>query len=67
MSLKNAALFAWIAMLMLTALQALDFIRDFSGFVGGAVAMLALLKSGIHLVASLSLAVFLYLFFKAQS
>jgi hypothetical protein len=37
------------------------------GFVRGAVAAIALLTSGIHLLASLSVAVFLYVFHEAQS
>src|ERR1035437_7560193 len=53
MALKNAAFFAWIGMTLLTVLLAAGFIRDFSAFLSGAVAAMALLKSGIHLLASL--------------
>jgi hypothetical protein len=67
MTLRNAALFALIGMILLTVLLAAGFIRDVLGFVRGAVAVIALLKSGIHLLASLSLAVFLYVFHEAQS
>ena len=67
MTLKNAALFALIGMTLLTVLLAAGFIRDFSAFLSGAVAAMALLESGIHLLASLSVAVFLYVFYKAQS
>jgi hypothetical protein len=67
MSLKSAAFFALIGTVLLTVLLAVGFIRDFSAFLAGAVAALALLKSGIHLLASLSVAVFLYVFYKAQS
>lgn len=67
MSLKNAALFASIGMILLTVLLAAGFIRDVSAFLGGAIAALALLKSGIELLASLSAAVFLYVFHKTQS
>jgi hypothetical protein len=66
MALKHAALFALIGMTLLTVLLAAGFIRDFSAFLSGAVAAMALLKSGIHLLASLSVAVFLYVFHKAQ-
>jgi hypothetical protein len=67
MSLKNAALFALIGMILLTVLLAAGFIRDLSAFAGGGVALITLLTSGIHLLASLSVAVFLYVFHKAQS
>jgi hypothetical protein len=67
MSLKNAALFALIGMTLLTVLLAVGFIRDFSAFLAGAIAAMALLISLIHLLASLGVAVFLYVFYKAQS
>jgi hypothetical protein len=67
MSLKSAALFALIGMILLTVLLAAGFIRDLSAFASGAVAMITLLTSGIHLLASLSVAVFLFVFHKAQS
>ena len=67
MSLKNAALFALIGMILLTILQAAIFIRDFLAVLSGAVAVMELLKSGIYLLASLSVTVFLYVFHKAQS
>jgi hypothetical protein len=67
MTLKNAAFFALIGMILLTVLLAVVFIRDFSGVLSGAVAAMALLESAIRLLASLSLAVFLCVFHKAQS
>jgi tetrahydromethanopterin S-methyltransferase subunit D len=67
MTLKNAALFAMTGMMLLTVLLAAGFIRDLLGFVGGAVAVIALLTSGIHLLAGLSAAVFLYVFHKTQA
>ena len=54
-------------MIQLPVLLAAGFIRDVLGFVRGAVAAIALLTSGIHLLASLSVAVFLYVFHEAQS
>lgn len=66
MRLKNAALFALIGMILLTVLLAAGFIRDLLSFVRGAVAAITLLTSGIHLLASLSVAVFLYVFHKSQ-
>ena len=67
MTLKSAAFFASIGMTLLTVLLALGFIRDLSSFLAGAIAALALLISLIHFLASLSVAVFLYVFCKAQS
>jgi hypothetical protein len=67
MSLKSAAFIALIGMTLLTVLLAMGFIRDFSGLMAGAVAAMALLISLIHLLASLSVTVFLYVFYKAQS
>ncbi len=66
-SLKNAALFALIGMVLLTVLIAFDFIRDFSGFLGGVVAVVVVLKSGVYLLAGVSVAVFLCVFHKGQS
>ena len=67
MTLKSAALFALIGMALLTVLLVLGFIRDLSGFLAGAIAAMALLISLIHLLASLSVSIFLYVFYKAQS
>ena len=67
MTLKNAAFLALIGMVLLTVLLAAGFIRDLSGFIGGAVAAVALLTSGIHSFANLSVTVFLYVFYRAQS
>jgi hypothetical protein len=66
MSLKSAALFALIGMALLTVLLALGFIRDVSSLMSGAIAAATVLVSLIHLLASLSLAVFLYVFYKGQ-
>ena len=67
MTVKSAAFFALIGMILLTVLLALGFIRDISAFTAGAIAAMALLTSLIHLLASLSVAVFLFVFYKAQS
>jgi hypothetical protein len=67
MTVKSAAFFALIGMILLTVLLAAGFIRDVSAILAGAIAAIALLKSLIHLLASLSVAVFLYVFYKAQS
>jgi hypothetical protein len=67
MSLKSAALFALVGMILLTVVLALGFIRDISAFASGAIAATAMLVSLVHLLASLSVAVFMYVFHKAQS
>jgi hypothetical protein len=66
MSLKSAALFALVGMILLTVVAAVGFIRDISAFTAGAIAAMEMLISLIHLLASLSLAVFLYVFYKSQ-
>ena len=66
MSLKSAAFFALIGMILLTVLLTVGFIRDVSALLAGAIAAVVLLTSLIHLLASLSLAVFLYVFHKGQ-
>jgi hypothetical protein len=67
MTLKSAALFALIGMILLTVMLALGFIRDISAFTAGAIAAMAMLVSLIHLLASLSVTVFLYVFHEKQS
>jgi hypothetical protein len=67
MTLKNAALFAFLGITLLTVLLAAGFIADFSAFLSGAVAAVALLKSAVKLMAGVSVAVFLYVFYKKQS
>ena len=67
MSLKTAAFFAFIGMTLLTMMLAVGFIRDVSSLLAGVIAAITVLISLIHLLASLSVAVFLYAFYKAQS
>ena len=66
MSLKNAAFFALIGMTLLTVMLAVVFIRDVSSLMAGAVAAIMVLMEFVNLLASLSVAVFLYVFYKAQ-
>jgi hypothetical protein len=67
MSLKSAALFALVGMILLTVVLALGFIHDISAFTSGAVAANTMLVSLIHLLASLGVTVFLYVFYSKQS
>ena len=67
MTLKNAAFFAFIGMTLLTVVCAVGFIGDVSALLAGAIAPMMVLGSLIHLLSSLSVAVFLYVFQKTQS
>ncbi len=66
MTLKSAAVFALIGMALATFLAAAVFIRDLSGVIGGAVAAVEFVKSGIVLLAALSLTVFFFVYYRAQ-
>jgi len=65
--LKSAAFFAFIGMGLLSVVCAVGFIGDIAALLAGAIAPMMVLTSLIHLLASLSVAVFFYLFHKAQS
>jgi hypothetical protein len=67
MSLKNAAFFALVGMILLTVLLAAVFLRDLLSAIRGVLAAIELLTSAIRLLASLGLTVFLYVFHKNQS
>ena len=67
MTLKNAALFAFIGTALLTVVCVLGFIGDVSALLANAIAPMMVVKSLIHLLAKLSVAVFLYVFYKTQS
>jgi hypothetical protein len=66
MTLKGAAFFALICMALLTIVLALGVIRDVSASMDGAIAAVTLLTSLIHLLASLGVTVFLFVFYRAQ-
>jgi hypothetical protein len=59
-------LFALVGMILLT-IVALGFVRDVSAFMSGAIAANAMLVSLIHLLASLGVTVFLFVFYGEQS
>ena len=67
MSLKNAALLALIGMILLTVLLAADFFNTVLGVVRDVVPAIALLRSLIYVLVSLSATVFFYVFHKTQS
>ena len=67
MTLKNAALFALIGMVLLTALAAADFVTTLTGVITGIVPAMKLLTALIYVVASLGVTVFFLVFYKKQS
>lgn len=67
MTLKNAASVALIGMLLLTILLVADFITTVLGVARGFIPSMALLRSLIYLVASMTVTVFFYVFDRAQS
>jgi hypothetical protein len=67
MTLRNASFFGFIGMTLLAVVCAMGFIGDISALLAGAIAPMMVVKSLIHLLASLSVAVFLYVFHKTQS
>ena len=67
MTLKNAALLALVGTILLTIVVGVGFIVSLSGFLRGVVAAIPLLASFIRVFATLSLAVFFYVFQKTQS
>jgi hypothetical protein len=67
MSLKSAALFALVGMILLTVVLAFGFVRAISLYSVGAIAANAMLVSLVHLLASVSVTVFLFVFHKTQS
>ena len=67
MTLKNAAFLALIGTLLLTILLAVDFIDAVLGVVRGLIPAMALLRSLIYLLASLTVTVFFWVFRRGQS
>ena len=67
MSLRSATVFALVGMVVLTVLLLVRFIRYLSSYMHGALSDVELLAALIYLFASLSLAVFLYVFHRSQS
>ncbi len=66
MSLKSAALFALVGMMVLTVFLTVDFIGTILNVTRGLVPAMKLLTSFVGLLASVSLTVFLYVFQRAQ-
>jgi hypothetical protein len=67
MSLKNAALLASMGILLLTVLVVANFISTALGVMRDLIPAMALLTSLVHVFTSLSVLVFFYVFYRAQS
>ena len=67
MSLKTSAFLALIGMILLTVLVTADFINTVAGIMHDVVPAVALLRSLVYLLASLTVTVFFYVFQKSQS
>jgi len=66
MSLKSAALLALIGIILLTVLIVAGFISTLLGVMRGLVPAMALLRSLVHVFASVTVLVFFYVFHRAQ-
>jgi hypothetical protein len=66
MTLKNAALFALIGTILMTALLVWVFVANVVNVLRGVDAPVVLFSSLIYAFGSLSLTVFIYVFYKAQ-
>ena len=67
MSLKTAALLALIGMTLLTVRVAADFIKVVNGIMHDVVPAIALLRFVVYVLASLTVTVFFYVYYKKQS
>jgi hypothetical protein len=67
MTLKNAALLALIGTILITALLVLTFVFNFLNVLRGLVPAGVLFSSFIYAFACFSVAVFFYVFHRAQS
>jgi hypothetical protein len=67
MSLKNAALLAMIGTVVLTILLILNLVNNFLAFMHGLIPAMVLLSSLLYAFVALSVAVFFYIFHRAQS
>jgi len=67
MTLKNAALLALVGTGLLAVLLAAHFILDVANAVSGLIPAIQVLTSFIHTLASLSVAVFFYVFHSGQT
>ena len=67
MSLRNAALLAMIGTVLLTILLVLNLVNNLLAFMRGLIPAMVLLSSFLYAFAALSVAVFFYIYQRAQS
>jgi hypothetical protein len=67
MRLKTAALFAFIGMLLVTIVYLSTFLNDLTAYFHDAIAVMTLLAAGIHLLASFTVTMFFFVFYRAQA
>jgi hypothetical protein len=67
MTVRNAALLALIGTILVTALLVFDSIRNVLNVVGGLVPAVTLFSSLIYAFGAFSVAVFFFVFHKAQN
>ena len=67
MTLKQASLLAFVGTLLLSILLVVDVVLDVLSLARGLIAAVTLLTSLIHAFAAVSVAVFFYVFHRAQS
>ena len=67
MTLKNAALLALIGTILLTALLLWDFVFNLLNLLRGLIPATMVFSSFVYAFASFSMAVFFYVFHRAQS
>jgi hypothetical protein len=67
MSMRAAAVLACIAMILLTALLAVDWVNDVVAYARGLLAVATLFRLTIYLFSSVCLLIFFVVFLKRQS
>lgn len=67
MGLKTAAFFALIGMLLLTVVYLSTFVNDLTAYFHDAIAVMTLLAAAIHLLASFTVTLFFFVFYRAQA
>jgi hypothetical protein len=67
MTVKNAAFLALVGTLLLTILAAVDFLNTIEDVLRGIVPAIALLRSLIYVFASITVAVFFWVFNRSQT
>ena len=67
MSLKSAAFFALVTMILLTVLLLADFINNVLAVLNGLIPAMVVMRSLIYMLAGVGLTVFLWVFHRSQS